>query len=394
MAYAERMTIHAPTISERGQITRLSADVTFPDGTQTLWFECDKAHANGFTPEASDAFVVAALIVAMRRGLDIAVEGSMSSRLHYHLTTAYMELLSSLLPDTRVVDIEAKRLHRTIWRGSGAITGFSGGIDSFCTVLEHRAGQVQQEYEITHLLFNNVGSHGQSDHDDRVFADRFVRLESVARDRFALPLIAVDSNLDDFIGMDFQLTHTLRNVAVALLFHNFAAKYLYSSTVHFCDCSARPTYDIGYADAIGVPLLSTESMECISSGSRHTRFAKTKLVAANPASFATLDVCVMPPVGGRTNCSTCWKCLRTELTLEVIGALPNYATAFDLDAYRRLRWIYLCEVLRSRQPLLQEIRAGMQSHGYKVPASARVAAAILPGNVFDVLRRAGSRLFR
>jgi hypothetical protein len=388
------MTIHAPAMSECDRTTRLSADVTFPDGTRTLWFACDKAHANGFTPEASDAFVVAALIVAMRRGLDIAVEGSMSSRLHYHLTTSYMELLSSLLPDIRVVDIEAKRLHRTIWRGSGAITGFSGGIDSFCTVLEHRAGRVQQEYAITHLLFNNVGSHGQSERDDQVFANRFVRLENVARDCFASPLIAVDSNLDDFIGMDFQLTHTLRNVAVALLFQNLAAKFLYSSTVHFRDCRVRPTYDIGYADAIGVPLLSTESMECISSGSRHTRFGKTELVAADPATFAALDVCVMPQVGGRTNCSTCWKCLRTELALEVIGALPNYATAFDLDAYRRLRWIYLCEVLRSEQPLLKEIRAGMGSHGYKVPASARVAATILPGIVFDVLRRAGARRSR
>jgi hypothetical protein len=74
--------------------------------------------------------------------------------------------------------------------------------------------------------------------------------------------------------------------------------------------------------------------------------------------------------------------------------LTNYATAFDLDAYRRLRWIYLCEVLRSEQPLLKEIRAGMRSHGYKVPASARVAATILPGIVFDVLRRAVARRSR
>ena len=71
-------------------------------------------------------------------------------------------------------------------------------------------------------------------------------------------------------------------------------------------------------------------MECISSGSRHTRFGKTELVAADPASFAALD----------------------------------------------------------EQPLLKEIRAGMCRHGYKVPASARVAATILPGIVFDVLRRA------
>ena len=246
----------------------------------------------------------------------------------------------------------------------------------------------------TNLLFNNVGSHGQSEHDRKIFRDRFARLETVARDCFALPLIAVDSNLDEFIGMDFQRTHTIRNLAVALLFQKLAAKYFYSSTVHFRDCRVRPTYDIGYADAIGVPLLSTESMACMSNGSQHTRFGKTEVVATEPTSFAALDVCVMPPVGAGTNCSKCWKCLRTELTLEVIGALSNYGTAFDLAIYRKLRWIYICEVLRSKEPLLREIRAGMRSYDYKVPLSARVAAAILPDVVFEAMRRAGARLSR
>jgi hypothetical protein len=108
-------------------------------------------------------------------------------------------------------------------------------------------------------IISERGSHGQSEHGRKVFRDRFARLENVTRDCFALPLIAGDSKPDDFVGMDFQLTHTIRSAAVALLFQKLAAKNLYSSTVHFRDCRLRPSYDIGYADAIGVPLLSTES---------------------------------------------------------------------------------------------------------------------------------------
>jgi hypothetical protein len=36
----------------------------------------------------------------------------------------------------------------------------------------------------------------------------------------------------------------------------------------------------------------------------------------------------------------------------------------------------------------------MRNHDYKVPVSARVAAAILPDIVFKAIRRAGARLSR
>jgi hypothetical protein len=383
------ITIKAPTIFAQAGVVRVSTDLVIADQQKTLWFECDASHTDKLSPEPCDGFLVSVLVVALRRGDDIVVEGPLSSRLYYSLTHYYIELLKNLIPNTRNIAIEAKILTRKNWGGSGVFTGFSAGVDSFCTIIEHSQGRVPSEYQITHLLFHNVGSHGQTKDDTKIFQDRYLRLHSHAQN-LKLPLIAVNSNLDAIIKMDFQLTHTLRNVAVALMFQTTCAKYLYSSAVHYRDIHVGETYDMGYADAIGVGLLSTETTECISSGSQHTRFRKTEIISSAEVTYTALDVCTAPAVAAmakRTNCSRCWKCLRTELTLEVIGALAKYDGVFHLDTYRKFRWLHICNVLSSRQPLLKEIKASFDKYEFKIPLSALVVARLVPNKVIDLMQR-------
>lgn len=383
------IVVKPPVLSVGGTVARLSADLLGPEKTEPLWFECDAVHAGKLATETCDGLFIAALLLAMRRGLDLVVDGPLSSRLYYHVKTYYVELVRSLIPGMHKVSLVADHLTRAEYPGTGVLTAFSGGIDSLCTVIEHQTGSVPAEYEVTHLLLNNVGSHGQLENDLRVFRERCARLAVHARS-LNLPLIAVNSNLDGILGMAFQLTHTIRNAAVALLFQRACAKYLYSSTVHYRDSRVEETYDMGYADAIAVPLLSTESMECVSSGSQHTRFQKTEIVAGFRASYRMLDVCVAPARArekGCVNCSLCWKCLRTQLSFEVLGVLQNYRAVFDLPAYRRLRWLYLCGVLGSPSALEREIREEMAKRGFSVPWSARAVAAVAPRRLLDLVTR-------
>ena len=257
--------IRKPVLLVDDQCARLAADIDFPEGTKTLWFECNAAHADKFSSETCDGFLIAMLAIAMRRGQNILVGGPLSSRLYYNVKFYYLELLRNLIPDTQKISIEAEQLTNRNWGGTGVFTGFSAGVDSFCTIADHSAPNVPSEYQVNQLLFNNVGSHGQSEHDLKIFHDRLARLELHAQ-AMNLPLFSVNSNLDNVIDMDFQLTHTLRNTAVALLFQNSCGKFLYSSAVHYRYSYVKPTYDMGYGDAISVHLLSTETTECISSG--------------------------------------------------------------------------------------------------------------------------------
>jgi hypothetical protein len=367
------IVLQSPVVSRSNGVLRVAADLVLPQGPQELWFECDAEHADKIAWETCDSFFLIALLIAMRDNLALTVDGQLSSRLYYNVTTYYGELLKNLIADTTKVDIEARSLIRTSWGGTGVYTGFSAGVDSFCTLLEHLGGRTPPEYQVTQLLFNNVGSHGQTDEDPAIFRKRFRRLQKVS-ERLGLPIFSVSSNMDSLINMKFQLTHTLRNISVALLFQKSCGKFLYSSAVHYRDSYVANTYDMTYADAIGVPLLSTETTECISSGGQHSRFEKIEIISRFAETYESLDVCVAPLMAERTNCSRCPKCLRTQATLDVIGALDRYRNAFDLATYARLKWLYLAKIMVSKEPLEREIAESFGKYDFKPPFAARLAA--------------------
>lgn len=144
-------------------------------------------------------------------------------------------------------------------------------------------------------------------------------------------------------------------------------KYLYASTYPYESVFIGETYDTAYSDPISLPLLSTEALEAISVGSQYTRVAKTVQVASLPLAQDTLDVCV----GGKSagNCSRCWKCLRTLVTLEIAGALRDFDGTFDLDRYAAARSRYLGTVATSDDPLLREIVVFAREKRYRFPRS-------------------------
>src|SRR4051812_24679351 len=120
----ESIVVHHPLLSVTEKTARISADVVLGSDIRTLWFECSSEYAEYLTADTCDAFVLPALFVAMRQGRELVVDGPMSTRLFYNLTTSYVELLRSLIPELRGVDIKARDLTTKVWGGRGAITGF------------------------------------------------------------------------------------------------------------------------------------------------------------------------------------------------------------------------------------------------------------------------------
>jgi len=378
------ISIQSPNIVLHNGMARISSQLVFPDKMQDLWFECDAAYVTYLSPDTCDAFVVSTLLVAMQNGFDIVVEGKMSSKLFYNISQYYMELLALQIRGLKKITIEVSQLTHENWGGSSVFTGFSAGIDSFCTLIDHSGGRVSPEYEVTHFLFNNIGSHGQRETDHAVFLGRLANLDKVAK-MIGVPIIAVNSNLDSILKMNFQLTHSIRNTVIPLLFQRICGKFLYSSAYHYADIHVGKTYDMAYTDAICMSLLSTETTECLSVGGQYTRFEKTERISLYQETFKSLDVCVKP--SSKTNCSECWKCLRTELTFEILGVLDNYREVFNLDAYRKIRWLFLCDVLGSKDPLLHEIVKAIKERGFSAPFSARLMARVFPNSVIVFVRK-------
>ncbi len=283
-------------------------------------------------------------------------------------------MLKLILPSLHLITIIPSDVQPALSRGEGVATGFSAGIDSFCVLADHHYADVPKGFKITHLLFNNVGSHGPDEKKSRsLFHKRYNRIKPIT-ERIGLPFIAIDSNMDSFYhGLDFQITHTPRNASIALLLQKGFKRFLYASAYHYSNTYIGPRNAMGYSDNVTLPLLSTETLDLISSGSQYTRIEKTLKVATIEDSYRSLDVCTEEE-HLMINCSSCFKCKRTMLTLEIAGSLERYASVFNINTYKKLRDIYIEEVLRSKDPLLQEIVSFIKISGYKLPLSSRLYA--------------------
>ena len=266
----------------------------------------------------------------------------------------------------------------------GVATGLSGGIDSFSVLADHHyAADLPRVERLTHLLYNNVGSHGR--HGDGLFLKRLARLRPTA-ERIGLPLVTVNSNLDDFFGahLAFQPTITPRNAAVAHLLQRGIGTALIASSYPYRWVKVARAGDSSYADPIILPILSTGALTLNAVGSEYRRVEKIAQAAELADSWDCLDVCVLSTDG--TNCSRCWKCVRTMLTLEILGKLERYEAVFDMDVYRQCsRDPYIADVMTNwREPVTREVVVLARERGFPVPAGALKA---LPGVVAPKVRR-------
>ena len=364
------MRINKIEIIERDNDIRIQSSIEYAGKKQCLWYAVDKRYGKYITTEKLDGFVVGLLLLAMMRKEDMEIDGAISEKLYYHLTTYYMHILKIIIPSLHTINLLPRNLDegKSYHCQNAVVTGFSGGIDSFCTVIDHLINNQPANYRITHLLFNNVGSHGEWDAvtSRNLFNQRYDMLKPFSK-KVGLEFMKVDSNLSELLHFDFQLSHFLRNLSPVLLFQKLFSKYYYSGAYRYQDCFVGPTYATAYSDPIDIHLLSTETLECILTGSQYSRVQKTIKVSEVESSYKWLNVCVRTDRNW-TNCSVCWKCCRTLLTLEIIGKIEKYRGVFDLDKYWKVRNGYIRYVLRHRHnPLHREILEYAKKKGFKFP---------------------------
>lgn len=364
------MRIRTPKIIFDQEQASYTVEIETSTGRKKLWYRVSSSHAH-FISELSDAAVVGMLIPAMLVGEDVFVEGEVSGRLLLQLSGPYQKLLTQIMPSLRPVKIfaeQANPLERKY--PSGVATGFSGGIDSYCLLADHYYNSVVSETRVSHLLFNNVGSHGRGKAGEELFRKRYSQLLPTV-EKVGLPFLMINSNLDSFYpdSMDFELTHTLRNAAVALLLQKGISYFMYASAFPYTDIFVGSARSMAYSDAVSLPMLSTASLAMNSVGGEYTRVEKTLRVCEITDSYDSLDVCVNPNnLTGYTNCAECWKCLRTLVTLDMAGRLECYAPSFNLSVYEDRKQTYLASLRENAGPLEREILQFAKDRHFAMPA--------------------------
>lgn len=353
---------------------RLQAEIVSNAGSECLWFEFDARLAPSLIVDRLDGFAVIALLMAMERGEDLHVDGIISERLLHNLEHQVRPILRLVIPELHDIHIRAQNVDsRGEPRGRGVATGFSGGIDSFCTIADYFSPDTPPGYKLTHLLFCDVGAHPTA----QVRDGRWSLIKDFG-EAIGLELIRVRSNLMQLAQTRFERTHMPRNAAAALMLQGLVGKYFYSSGYRFQDCHLREWSDIACADPALVHQFSTESFEAISTGCQYSRVDKTRLAVTVPHVRRFLNVCVDPDSGAR-NCSKCYKCLRTLATLELLGQLEGFDQVFDLGVYRRYRTEYfLLMPGRTEDALIREIFEFSKHADAHLPWHAAAIHAIWP----------------
>ena len=215
----------------------------------------------------------------------------------------------------------------------------------------------------------------------QLFQQRYEQIKGFAKDT-GIDIIRIDSNLNEFIKLNFKLTHICRNISAVLQLQKLFGKYIYASTYHYQNSFIGKMSDIAFADPATIHLLSTEQLQCISSGCQYQRAEKTLKVAELDLARKYLNVCVNSDGQGQ-NCSMCKKCLRTMLVLDVAGKLERFSEVFDLRRYKMMRWVFIGRVLCSPKDILgQEVLEFARTRKIRIPFWYRLAR-LLPLKYFQ-----------
>lgn len=377
--------VQAPQKIQNGSLIRVHQEVR---PGRILWFEVPAIYEN-FVAKNSDFVAVALLPAAMIEGVDLEIQGEVSELLLYNLNRYVQPLIKVAYPDWRAIEIRATPVAMHKQRPAGVLTGFSAGVDSLSVLENYWAREdVPERVRITHLVNNNVGSFQFS--GSSAWSKRQAVLEPVARD-IGLPLLAINSNLQDFYPDDllFKHFHTFANAAVAHLLSDGIGRFLYASAYSYAEvhrAGRQAPLNIAHLDGLLLPLMSTDSLSLQSADPELSRVDKTVAVAAGKY-WEYLDVCTSRNPDRVTNCSRCEKCLRTLITIEIAGKIHKHlGFTFDERPYKARRIIAMASVLNANDDLSLSIKHFAKLRDFKWPIFSHIARPIV-GPLLRLRRR-------
>lgn len=343
------IVINVPQIETEGDFVFISSDIEINEGIEKLWYKFPADFKQYLVTENLDAFLVGLLFLGLKTGKNIELKGPISARLYYTLTHYLIPALCLANPKFKEIKLIAYELNSTNLNTENlAGTGLSCGVDSFATYYDHI--HERGVYAIQYFTFLNAGSLGDrgGKHARLLYDNKFPLIKQFAAEE-EVKVIPIDTNLSEILNMNFQSTHTLRNLSCILNLQKLFKNYYYASPHRF-DKFSLNSIDTGDYDLLTVSLLSTESINFFSSAANLTRIERTDLISNYPSTHNHLDVCTNSQHAGTViNCSKCDKCLRTALTLDLLGKFKLFKGVFDLNVYYRHKNDFIGKVLATKE---------------------------------------------
>ena len=337
----DKLIISKPKVCKNGEKTRLCFKITNKSEIYDAWYEVDSKYGKYLCYERADGLVVNLLLYAMEHNLNIECEQVMSDKLYYQLTEYLIPLISKNIKKYHSIKIISDVISTKIDADNYAVgASLSGGVDSFYTLLRH-INRKEKEYNITHLTFFNAGASGAygGDYSRLRYLDRINIINKVAK-KLKLPLVCVDTNINEFLLQGHEATHTFRTLAIPLILQKLFNKYYFASGFDVSRFCFSPT-DTAKYDLLITQCISNDMISFYLSGSEASRIDKVKYISEYDITFDSLNVCTAES----TNCSKCDKCKRTMLELYALKKLDYYKYTFDIQYFFRHKHLFFAQMI-------------------------------------------------
>lgn len=319
------------------------AKLLFDDVEETISTTISKGYINYVVTDRIDAYVWGLLHFAMNYGADIVSELPISDELYYNLTKHYIPTVSAARDNLKSISINAPLVACIDSTCEIAGTGISCGVDSLYTIKTHTYDDIPESHRINTLAFFNAGSSMKGGDTLRtpLVQGRLELAEKFAKEYgFKFLFIETDIHLliNRYTGYDHVQYHTMMMLFCTYHLQSVIGKYYYSSGYTYNEFNfgeGPASYDLfNFFNA------SIGKIKFYSTGAEVCRLEKTKALIDYEPAHKFLNVCVE----GVKNDSTCFKCVRTMLTLDGLKALDNFNNVFNVLMYRKNRFWYLKEL--------------------------------------------------
>jgi hypothetical protein len=318
----DQIRVDEAQVVEEGDSRRLTFPVTHGQTRTPVWFTV----RNAVAAPSGNAALAMTLVPAMRTARSLVLADSLSPQL-FASQAAIQKLFRQWDDQFHAVPVTAPLGEPRQASTGGTGLFFSGGVDSFFSLLRHRE-------EITHLIF--VRGFDIKLHKPDVQAAVLPVMRAVAA-QMNKTLVEVSTNIREFSDslVDWGLDYNGAAVAAVALLLAPTLNKVYVASSH----SETDTFRWG-SHLFLDHHYSTETLSLIHDGAKATRVEKVAAIADDRLVQQTLRVCFRNK-GGAYNCGRCEKCLRTMINLRVAGALEKVVT-FDRDL--RLNEVRLIQV--------------------------------------------------
>jgi len=301
-----QVVVAEPSVQRTAENTVVRVDVTVP-GSPPRTVEYVLPPLAVHRQQVIDAMFVVGRLVAMREGWRLVLPGPVSARL---LDRA--EIMQDMFLEWHPASMKPIPLDFEVAEpldlpsGRGAISTFTGGVDSFYTVLENRE-------QLDGLLFIHGLDIPLEETDFRARVSK--ELVAAAAD-IGLPLVQVETNVrqltNPYASWGKKAHGAILSSVGILLAERFDTFFVPGSRLR------STVRGLGWGSHVLIDRLnSTDYLSVVHDAVDVTRHSKTARIAESATALRYLRVCYSSQ--SEFNCGTCPKCRRTQLDLDLVG---------------------------------------------------------------------------